>query len=434
MNTSLRLWGKGKRKMSNSSLVTRVDYAHPSNYTQGRSLGLRGIVIHHACATTIDSVARTFQTPGRNGSAHYTVCGNQISLMVDESNTAWHCGEWGGNSCTIGIETCNSDLGGNWPIAEDTFNTLVKLVAEIARRNGFGKLQYLPDGDGTGITGHRDWVGSATSCPGPSLYPRLRELVEKANAINYPPVQTISWARMTTPRVMVAKAGAQLVDIKTGRLVKAYNEDTEINMYDRGTYNGKTYYRSKYSHDNGIENGIINTMVVEKPTPAPDPEPEPAPKIQWTDLDKKLGLFTNGSAKLIDLDTGEVKQTYTSNTKIDVVQTTEYNGKTWYRTEYSTTKGFNWAFEASMFVWDEPTQPEPSEPSNPPINSTDDEDSSPNSSSTSDTPSDENKNESKTDDSQDGSGSSRNWVIMVINAIIELIKKFINLITTKKGE
>lgn len=252
--------------MSNSPLVTRNDPAYSGNYTQGRQETLRGIVIHHACAYNIDSVARTFQTPGRNGSAHYCVCGKDISLMVDESNTAWHCSNWHGNCRTIGIETCNKTLAPNYEIADDTFDTLCRLVAEIAKRNGFGKLEYLPDGDGTGITGHEDWVGASTDCPGPWLYPRLQELVDRANAIN----DGIVWTKMGTPRTMVAVAGAQLVEIKTGKVVKTYNEDTEIDMYDRGVYNGKTYYRSQYSHNKGIENGIISTSVIEKPaTPEP---------------------------------------------------------------------------------------------------------------------------------------------------------------------
>lgn len=274
--------------MSNSPLVTRVDWAYSGNYTAGRQEKLRGIVIHHACAYSIDSVARTFQTKGRNGSAHYCVCGKDISLMVDEGNTAWHCSNWHGNCRTIGIETCNKTLAPNYEIADDTFDTLCRLVAEIAKRNGFGKLQYLPDGDGTGITGHKDWVGASTDCPGPWLYPRLRELVDRANAINYPPAPTITWTKMGTPRPMLALAGAKLVEIKTGKVVKTYNEDTQIDMYDRGVFNGKTYYRSQYSHDKGIENGIISDSITEVPakpeTPAPatgeltdaPQEPEPA--------------------------------------------------------------------------------------------------------------------------------------------------------------
>lgn len=273
--------------MSNSPLVTRVDWAYSGNYSQGRQEKLRGIVIHHACAYNIDSVARTFQTKGRNGSAHYCVCGKDISLMVDESNTAWHCSNWHGNNRTIGIETCNETLAPDYKISDETFNTLCRLVAEIAKRNGFGKLEYLPDGDGTGITGHKDWVGASTACPGPWLYPRLPELVKRANDINYPPAPTITWTKMGTPRKMLALAGAKLVEIKTGKVVKTYNEDTEIDMYDRGVFEGKTYYRSQYSHDKGIENGIISTSITEVPTkPTPEPatgepseptqEPEPA--------------------------------------------------------------------------------------------------------------------------------------------------------------
>lgn len=274
--------------MSNSPLVTRTDWAYSGNYTKGREQKLRGIVIHHACATTIDSVAKTFQTPGRNGSAHYCICEDQISLMVDEGNTAWHCSNWNGNCRTIGIEVCNKNLAPNYDISEKSFETLVRLVADIAKRNGFGKLQYLPEGDGTGITGHKDWLGASTDCPG-KLYPRLAELAQKANNINYPPKPT--WVAMETPREMITKDNATLLELPSMKVVKTYKAGDRIHFQTKTDFNGVLYVRSDYSTENNMDRGFPFDQLEEVPAPEPEPTPEPTPAPEPDDGDDTPNWF-----------------------------------------------------------------------------------------------------------------------------------------------
>lgn len=257
--------------MSNSPLITRTDWAYSGNYTQGRSEKLRGIVIHHACATTINSVAKTFQTVGRNGSAHYCVCDNDISLMVDEGNTAWHCSNWHGNCRTIGIEVCNTDLK-SLDISDKSFETLCRLVADIAKRNGFGRLEYLPDGDGTGITGHKDWVGAYTDCPG-KLYPRLAEICQRANEINYPTKPT--WVPMEEPREMITKQGANLYELPSMKIIKTYDAGEHIPFGTKTTFRQCLYLRSDYSTANNFDRGIPYEQLDEVPKPEPQPEPTP---------------------------------------------------------------------------------------------------------------------------------------------------------------
>lgn len=257
--------------MSNSPLITRTDWAYSGNYTQGRSEKLRGIVIHWACATTINSVAKTFQTVGRNGSAHYCVCDNDISLMVDEGNTAWHCSNWHGNCRTIGIEVCNTDLK-TLDISDKSFETLCRLVADIAKRNGFGRLEYLPDGDGTGITGHKDWVGAYTDCPG-KLYPRLAEICQRANEINYPTKPT--WVPMEEPREMITKQGANLYELPSMKIIKTYDAGEHIPFGTKTTFRQCLYLRSDYSTANDFDRGIPYEQLEEVPKPEPQPEPAP---------------------------------------------------------------------------------------------------------------------------------------------------------------
>ena len=148
--------------MSQSSLVTRQWWANESNYTKGRTDTIHGIVIHHAASTSLDSVGQVFSQYGRGGSAHYGVKGSQIHQYVREEDTAFHCGDWPGNCCTIGIETVNSTGAPDWLIDEETFNTLARLCADIAKRNGLGRVKFGPNDVYPTLSAHRDW--SATYC------------------------------------------------------------------------------------------------------------------------------------------------------------------------------------------------------------------------------------------------------------------------------
>lgn len=151
--------------MTGSSLVTKVWPANPSNYTIGRGgYEVVGIVIHHAVTTDINVIGRVFEQYGRGGSAHYGVGGKEVHQYVDETNTAWHCSNFWGNENTIGIECVNSALGGDYPVSDETLDTVIRLVADIAKRYNLGKLYVNPSEDCPKISGHRDWQGAQTYC------------------------------------------------------------------------------------------------------------------------------------------------------------------------------------------------------------------------------------------------------------------------------
>ena len=151
--------------MSESPLVTKKVWANANNYEVGRSgYKIKGIVVHHAATTSISAVDATFQNPDRRASAHYTVGGKEIHQHVSEANTAWHCGNWYGNHATVGIETVNSTLAPDWKVSDESLETLIKLVADVAKRNSLGKLWLDPKADYPTLSGHKDWYGSATAC------------------------------------------------------------------------------------------------------------------------------------------------------------------------------------------------------------------------------------------------------------------------------
>ena len=248
--------------MSNSNLVTRWWPANQTNYNWGREgKKIQGIVVHHGATTSLDSIGSTFARANRNGSAHYGVGGNQVHQYVDEANTTWHCNNWWGNLRTVSIETTNSTGAPNWEIASDTFETLVKLVADIAKRNNLGRLWINPKVDMPVLSGHKDWYGAITACPGPSLYPRLQEIADRANAINFPPVVetklVVAWVDIS-PLELKAKEKIDIIDLDTGADKGDIQAGMVVsNLVQETTVNGKKYYRTLYSKTKGFNNGIL---------------------------------------------------------------------------------------------------------------------------------------------------------------------------------
>lgn len=164
--------------MAVSSLASNFVGASDTNFTYGREAGISCITIHHM-AGVMSSVdcGRIFQTPNRQASAHYGIGVNgDIAAYVDEANTCWSDANWYSNSRTVSIETSNNSTGGDWPVSDASYDALIRLVADIAIRNGLGNLVV-----GQNLFKHNDFV--ATTCPGPYLQARMQDIADKANAI-----------------------------------------------------------------------------------------------------------------------------------------------------------------------------------------------------------------------------------------------------------
>lgn len=165
--------------MAKSGLIYLEVPAHPGNYTKGRLKPIRCVTVHHmAGVLSAKSCGGIFARAGRNGSSHYGI-GNdgEIANYVDENDTAWTNSNWNSNCESITIEVSNSKMNGDWPVSDKAFDSLVKLVADIAKRNNLGKL--VPEQN---LTYHS--MFTATSCPGDYLRSRMQEIADKANAIN----------------------------------------------------------------------------------------------------------------------------------------------------------------------------------------------------------------------------------------------------------
>ena len=164
--------------MSNSSLATLKIPAYAGNYTKGRESTIQEITIHHMAARwTAQRCGEAFQAVGREGSTHYGIgYDGVIGQYVDEADTAWANSNRAANHRAVTIETSNDPYGGNWLVNDITLNSLINLVADIAKRNGL-----LPLVKGKNLTWHQMYV--ATTCPGPYLLSKMDYIVQEANRI-----------------------------------------------------------------------------------------------------------------------------------------------------------------------------------------------------------------------------------------------------------
>ena len=132
------------------------------------------IVVHHMVGVLTPTQCNN-SLKGRGGSIHYAI-GNDgtIGWGIDETEVAWHAGNWPINQRSIGIEVSNSAIGGDWPVSEAAYEATIKLIADIAKRNNMGKLVV---GQNFGYHG----MYASTACAGPTLIGRMQNIADAVN-------------------------------------------------------------------------------------------------------------------------------------------------------------------------------------------------------------------------------------------------------------
>lgn len=164
--------------MPYSSLATFRVPAYVENYTKGRSSKIKEITVHHMSGKlTAQRCGELFQAVGRCGSSHYGIgYEGEIANYVDEADTAWTNSHWVSNCRAVTIEVSNSLNAYPWPVSDASLNSLIRLIADIARRNGLGTLVK-----GKNLTWHQMYA--ATDCPGDYLLAKMDYIVSEANKL-----------------------------------------------------------------------------------------------------------------------------------------------------------------------------------------------------------------------------------------------------------
>lgn len=246
--------------MSKSSLVSITIPASTNNYSKGRSgRKIEMITIHHmAGVLSAKRCGELFQNPNRKASSNYGIgYDGKIGLYVDEENTSWANSNWDANCKSVTIETSNDKTGGDWHVGDVTLNSLIKLVADIAKRNNLGKLVK-----GKNLTWHQMYA--KTACPGPYLLSKLDYIIDEANKINeqVEPVTDLKIEKIDKKKIKLNKDTSlwnfDFAEWKDAKAVKNYEKGTVIEDIVAVVTNalGGKYYMTEYSYNNNIHNGF----------------------------------------------------------------------------------------------------------------------------------------------------------------------------------
>lgn len=136
---------------------------------------------------TAAGIASCFQG-NRQASCNYGVGKNgDISLVVEEKNRSWCSSSRFNDDRAITIEVASDTTDPYW-VTDAAFDSVIKLVADICKRNDIEKLVWSTNKNermnhlnGCNMTVHRDYANK--SCPGDYLYSRMGEIAEKVNEI-----------------------------------------------------------------------------------------------------------------------------------------------------------------------------------------------------------------------------------------------------------
>lgn len=151
---------------TNSSLVTHTKLLKNNHYNP-RNRDIAGITIHHnAGVASVSNLLNYAYNTDRQMSFNYCVNDDDIGLSVEEKYRAWTSSNAANDHRCVTIEVCNSSTGGDWPISDKSMATLIKLCADICKRNGIKKLYYDGTTNGT-LTRHE--MFASTNCPGPYI-------------------------------------------------------------------------------------------------------------------------------------------------------------------------------------------------------------------------------------------------------------------------
>ena len=171
--------------MSNSPLV---DYTLISPHrTSPRNHKIDTITIHCVvgqCA--VEPLGALFQT--KEASSNYGIgYDGRIGMYVEEKDRSWCSSNAANDHRAITIE-CASDTFEPYAINDTVYKTLIKLCADICKRNGIKELKWKADPsligqvDKQNMTVHR-WFLATKSCPGDYIYNRLGKIAAEVNAL-----------------------------------------------------------------------------------------------------------------------------------------------------------------------------------------------------------------------------------------------------------
>ena len=237
---------------------------------------------------TAEGLGDWFAKASTQASSNYGIDRNgRIGLYVEEKNRSWCTSSGANDNRAVTIE-CASDSSEPYAFRDEVYQTLIKLCADICRRNGKSRLLWLGDKDRTlaytpasdemVLTVHR-WFANK-SCPGSWLMARMDDLAAKVTAALGSKVEP-STDPVLDPIPAVSETDIErgaVVEINSsatqyypdGPYIPAWVKEDYIHVVTQVTVAGKPYFRGgkqcvllgkKIMKNGGVVQSGINTWV-----------------------------------------------------------------------------------------------------------------------------------------------------------------------------
>lgn len=170
--------------MSNSPLV---DYTNISpNKTSPRKHKIDTITIHCVVGQcSVEALGDVFAPKARRASSNYGIGKDgRIGMYVEEKDRSWCSSNSANDNRAITIE-CASDKTHPYSINDEVYNSLIKLLVDICKRNDIKELKWKADKslvgqpDKQNMTVH-SWFANK-DCPGEYIYNRLGQIASETN-------------------------------------------------------------------------------------------------------------------------------------------------------------------------------------------------------------------------------------------------------------
>lgn len=182
-NDPMAGYGYGK---TNSPLVSYTKIS--PNKTSPRNHVIDTVTIHCVVGQcSVEALGEVFAPTSRQASSNYGIGPDgRIGMYVEEKDRSWCSSNGANDNRAITIEVA-SDTFAPYKVTDAAFNSLIKLLADICKRNNIKSLKWKADKNLIGhleeqnMTVHR-WFANK-SCPGDYLYNKHYEIAEKVNEL-----------------------------------------------------------------------------------------------------------------------------------------------------------------------------------------------------------------------------------------------------------
>ena len=215
--------------MSNSPLVSYTKIS--PNKTSPRIYKIDTVTIHcYVGQASVESAGNWFANPDADVSCNYFVgVDGRIALIVDEGDRSWCSSNSHNDHRAITIEVA-SDSKHPYAVKDAAYRSLIKLLADICRRNDIKELKWKADKsligqpDKQNMTVHR-WFANK-SCPGEYLYSRHAQIAAEVNELLNPKTETESASSSSS------SSSSSKAKIEPGDTVSIANNATYYNGSD----------------------------------------------------------------------------------------------------------------------------------------------------------------------------------------------------------